>query len=156
MPATLSLAREAFIKGMNRDTVPVERPRLLAVLDAMIAWSVKRPDALQFRVDDNERGVVRFEQTGSHAIFWSAAPRRNDVPVLELLPAAARVLTEQERADVIATLGTHTREALDPAGRMHIGFGALKNAAACAAVLQLMGELLTKTETVTRKTVAAR
>jgi hypothetical protein len=154
MSATLPLARAAFISQMNRDTMPTERPRLLAVLDAMIEWSAARPGRVRFRADTNEKGVVRFESLGSKTVIWSATPRRNDTPVLELLPGASRFLSEEERADAIGTLNALTRETLDPTGRLHIGFGALKNAAACAAVLQLMDALLEKTEATDRAEVA--
>jgi hypothetical protein len=146
MSATLSLARDAFIRCMNRDTDRLERPRLLAVLDTMIAWSVARPKLLKFRADEGEKGVVRFERVGSNQVFWSASPRRQEAPVLELLPGASRVLTPEERASAISTLNSHTRETLEPTGRLQIGFGALKNAAANAAVLELMGALLAKTQ----------
>jgi hypothetical protein len=128
---------------MNRDTAHVERPRLVAVLDAMIAWSAARPD-VQFRVDDNTKGIVRFECVESHAVLWSATPRHSDAPVLELLPGASRVLSDEERATAIATLGAHTSQVQDPTGRLHIGFGALKNENARNAVLNLMGELVAK------------
>jgi hypothetical protein len=144
MPPTLALAREAFIRQMNRDTAQIERPRMVAVLDAMIAWSVARPALVRFRADDNTKGIVRFESVSSHAVIWSATPRPHDAPVLELLPGASRVLTSEERASAIATLGAHTRQTLDPAGRLHIGFSALKNEAAKAAVLELAGDLLDK------------
>jgi hypothetical protein len=154
MSATLPLARAAFINQMNRDTIPTERPRLLAVLDAMIAWSAARPDRVRFRADTNERGIVRFEALGAKAVIWAATPRRNDTPVLDLLPGASRFLSAQERAGAIETLSAHTRETLDPIGRLHIGFGALKNANACTAVLALMDELLEKAENVARQDVA--
>jgi hypothetical protein len=152
MSATLRLAREAFIKGLNRDTAHSERPRMIAVLDAIIAWSVARPTQLRFRADDNDKGVVRFERIGSNAVMWSAAPRRNDSPVLEFLPGASRLITPEERASAIGTLSAFTREPLDPAGRVHIGFGALKNSAACAATLALLGELVEKTGRVNHST----
>jgi hypothetical protein len=145
MSSSLSLAREAFIKSMNRDTDHGERPRLVAVLDAMIAWSLARPKLLKFRVDAGEKGVLRFERVGSDLVFWSASPRRQDAPVLELLPGASRALTAEERASAMSTLNAHTRETLEPTGRLQISFGALKNAAASAAVLELMGALLAKT-----------
>ena len=154
MPPTLALAREAFIKQMHRDTAQVERPRLLAVLDAMIAWSSARPNLVQFRADDNKKGAVRFECVSTHAVIWTATPRNHDVPVLELLPGASRVLTPEQRASAIATLGAHTRQTLDPTGRLHIGFGALKNEAARKAVLELMGELVDKVEGAARQETA--
>jgi hypothetical protein len=143
MPPTVSLAREAFIARMNRDTAHVERPRLVAVLDAILAWSAARPD-VQFRADDNTKGIIRFECVDSHAVLWSATPRHQDTPVLELLPGASRVLSDEERATAIATLGAHTSQIQDPTGRLHIGFSALKNANARTAVMDLMGELVTK------------
>ena len=97
MSASLSLARDAFIKSMNRDTDHGERPRLIAVLDAMIAWSLARPKLLKFRVDAGEKGVLRFERVGSDLVFWSATPRRQDARVLELLPGASRALTPEEK-----------------------------------------------------------
>ena len=84
-------------------------------------------------------------------MIWSATPRRNDAPVLELLPGASRFLSAEERLGAVETLSAHTRESLDPAGRLHIGFGALKNASACKAVLTLMDELLEKTESALRQ-----
>jgi hypothetical protein len=130
---------------MYRDTVDVERPRMLAVLDTMIAWSVARPKLLKFRVEENGKGVVRFERVGSNVVFWSATPKRSDTPVLELLPGASRVLTAEQRTSVVNTINEHSREVLEPTDKLHIGFGALKNKAACAAVLTLMGELLETT-----------
>ena len=153
MSATLPLARSAFIKAMNSDTIHVERPRLLAVLDAMIAWSEAHPQQVRFRADPNEKGIVRFELVGSKAVLWAATPRRQDHPVLELLPGASRFLTDEDRASAVGTLNAHTREDLDPAGRLHISFGALKNANACAAVLALMDELLAKTQSPSQQTV---
>ncbi|HSA56404.1 MAG TPA: hypothetical protein VLE53_11925 [Gemmatimonadaceae bacterium] len=146
MSATLPLARAAFLSAVSRDTIQTERTRLLAVLDAMIAWSDAHPGLVRFRADPNEKGVVRFECADSKAIFWAATPRRHDAPVLELLPGASRFLTDEERASAMSTLNAHTREDLDPAGRLHISFGALKNAAAQAAIFELMDGLLAKTQ----------
>jgi hypothetical protein len=142
MPATLSLARDAFIRVMNRDTDRGERPRLIAVLDAMIAWSAAQPAVLRFRADDNVRGVVRFERVDSGAVFWSASPRVRETPLLELLPGSARLLPDDVRSGAVDTLNANTRATQDMNGRLSIGFGALKNAAARAAVLELMTELL--------------
>ena len=90
---------------------------------------------------------------GSKAVLWAAMPRRQDHPVLELLPGASRFLTDEDRASAMSTLNAHTREELDPEGRLHISFGALKNANACAAVLALMDDLLAKTQTASREAV---
>src|SRR5688500_14367453 len=61
MPPTLSTAREDFIRHMYRDNVLAERPRLLAVLDAVIAWSAAHSELVRFRPDENTKGVIRFE-----------------------------------------------------------------------------------------------
>ena len=61
MPTTLATAREEFIRHMYRDNLVAERPRLLAVLDAVIAWSAAHPDLVRFRPDENTKGVIRFE-----------------------------------------------------------------------------------------------
>jgi len=142
---TLPLARDEFIAAMNRDTVGSERPRFLAVLDAMIAWSVARPTMLRFRAEESHRGVVSFERVGSNVVFWAACPRRNEAPKLDLLPRAARALSTDERATAMNALNAHTRETLTVEDPLRIGFSALKNVAARAAVLELMDDLLVVT-----------
>ena len=154
MSAALSAAREGFIQFMKRDTTLEERTRLLAVLDAMIAWSNASRAHIRFRDDANRKGAVRFEHVASGAVFWAAIPRRQQAPLLQI-PGAARILSEEERATIIGTLGAHTRETLDPRGHLQISFGALKNAAACAAVLELMGELLRKSDAENRSLAQA-
>jgi hypothetical protein len=134
---------------MYRDNVVADRPRLLAVLDAVIAWSNAHPGLVKFRPDDNTKGVIRFEDVGSKTIFWAASPRRANVPLLQLLPGASRFLSEEARADVVTRLNAQTREA-NPNGSMHIGFGALKSPVGRAAVLELMDELLDKLQPANR------
>ena len=97
MPPTLSTAREEFIRHMYRDNVVGERPRLLAVLDAVIAWSAAHSELVRFRPDDNTKGVIRFEDVATSTVFWTATPRRQNVPLLQLLPGASRLLTDEER-----------------------------------------------------------
>ena len=145
MSRTLPLARDEFNTAMSRDTVKPERPRFLAVLDALIAWSLARPTMLKFHVDEGHPGVVSFERVGSKAIFWSASARRSDVPKLELLPRASRALTPEERANATSALNAHSREELAVGDPLRIGFGALKNEAGRTAVLSLMEELLAAT-----------
>ena len=126
---------------MYRDNVVADRPRLLAVLDAVIAWSASHPELVRFRPDDNVKGVIRFEDVASSTIFWAASPRRENSPLLQLLPGSSRSISEDMRTDLVSRLNAHTREA-NPNGNMHIGFGALKNPVGRAAVLGLMDELL--------------
>lgn len=145
MTRTLPTARTEFINAMNRDTVPTEQPRFTAVLDAVIAWSVARPGLLRFRADETHPGVVSFERVDSKVVFWAATPRRRDVPKLDLLPRAARNLTPEKRADAMEALNAHSREPLTPEDPLRIGFGALKNTNARAAVLELMDQLLVVT-----------
>lgn len=150
MPPTLSTAREDFIRHMYRDNVLAERPRLLAVLDAVIAWSAAHSELVRFRPDENTKGVIRFEEVATNTVFWTATPRRSNSPLLQLLPGSSRLLTDEERSAAVTRLNSFTREE-NPAERMHIGFGALKNPAGRAAVLQLMDELLEKVRPAARQ-----
>lgn len=150
MPPTLSTAREDFIRHMYRDNALAERPRLLAVLDAVIAWSAAHSEYVRFRPDENTKGVIRFEEVGTNTVFWTATPRRQNSPLLQLLPGSSRLLTDEERSAAVSRLNSFTREE-NPAERMHIGFGALKNPAGRAAVLQLMDELLEKVQPANRQ-----
>ena len=145
MPPTLATAREAFIREMYRDNTVAERPRLLAVLDAVIAWSSANSGRVRFRPDENTKGVIRFEDISNNAVLIMVSPRRENAPVLQLLPGAGRLLTDAERADIVARLNSYTRE-LNPLSRMHISFGALKNPTGRAAVFALMDELLQKVQ----------
>lgn len=145
MPPTLATAREAFIREMYRDNAAAERPRLLAVLDAVIAWSAANAERVRFRPDENTKGVIRFEDISNNAVLLMVSPRRENAPVLQLLPGAGRLLTDDERSDVVAQLNSHTRE-LNPLGRMHISFGALKNETGRAAVFALLDEVLQKVQ----------
>ena len=147
MPPTLSSAREEFMRQVYRDNVVAERPRLLAVLDAVIAWSAQHAEYIRFRPDESSKGVIRFEDIKTGNVFWVATPRRHNVPLLQLLPGSARVLTEEERSVIVERLNSYTTE-LNPAGRMRISFGALKNHAGRDAVFELMGELLEKVKPV--------
>jgi hypothetical protein len=142
MTRTLSQARDEFVVAMNRDTVGTDRPRLLAVLDALIAWSVARPTQVRFRPEDSTKGVLTFERVGTKLVLWTATPRRADTPRLELLPRGTKVLSEEQRAAVVTALNAHSREVLESDDALRIGFGALKNVAARAAVLAVMDELL--------------
>lgn len=155
MSGTLSSAREEFMRHMYRDNLTAERPRMLAVLDAMIAWSSEHAERVRYRPDGNTSGVIRFEEIGSRSVFWSATPRRGNVPLLQLLPGAGRLLTEAERKDAVDRLNALTRES-NPAGRLQIGFGALKNPEGRAAVLELMQELLEKVDAARAATSARR
>ncbi len=145
MPPTLASAREEFIRHMYRDNVVTERPRMLAVLDAVIAWSAAHPGHVRFSPDGNAKGAIRFEEVATGSAFWVATPRRHNSPLLQILPGSSRFLTAEERSAAVTSLNTHTTE-LNPAGRMHIGFGALKNPARREAVFQLMDELLDKVQ----------
>jgi hypothetical protein len=143
LATTLAAAREEFIRHMYRYNVVAERPRLLAVLDAVIAWSAAHPGLVRFRPDDNTKGVIRFEAVGSNAILWAASPRRDNVPLLQLLPGSLRFISEETKTDAVGRLNEHTREG-NPNGHLHIGFGALKNPVGRDAVFVLMDELLDK------------
>lgn len=145
VPQALSVARQDFITAMKRDTAPTECPRFLAVLDAMIEWSLARPTLVSFRPEDSHKGAVAFGRVGSKALVWTATPRKRDMPRLELMPRSARTLTEDDRAAVVATLNAHARDELTAEEPLRINFGALKNKAARAAVLDCMDKLLVVT-----------
>ena len=141
MSRTLPAARAAFVAAMKRDTTGAELSRLVAVLDALIKWSVSRPQTLSFQ-DGTAAGVLAFECVESKEVCWSARVTRGDAPKLELYPRAARSLSPEKRAKVVETINAHARQGLNADDRLRIGFGALKNANALAAVTTLLGELL--------------
>ena len=142
MSRTLPLAREAFVAAVTQDTPGTDLPRLVAVLDALIAWSVARPEVLEFRADARGKGGVGFSRVGSKAAFWSAQVTRGVGPRLEIHLPSRDALDDAQRAAAMQTLNAHSRAALVEGDRLRIGFGALKNAAAQAAVLALMEQLL--------------
>jgi hypothetical protein len=141
MNRTLPLAREAFVAAITQDTPGTDLPRFVAVLDALIAWSVARPRLLAFRAAAG-KGVVSFSRAGEKGPFWSAQVTRGVGPRLEIHLPSASALDDAQRARVMQTLNAHSRAVLVEGDRLRIGFGALKNAAAQAAVLALMDRLL--------------
>jgi hypothetical protein len=142
MSRTLPVAREAFVAAVAQDTPGTDLPRLVAVLDALIAWSVARPGLLAFRAAERRNDVVSFERVGSKAVFWSAQVTRGTGPRLEIHIPAGHSLSAEDRATVMETLNAHSRQVLVEGDRLRIGFGALKNAPAQAAVLAVMEHLL--------------
>ena len=142
MSRTLPSAREAFVAAMTRDTPGTDLPRYVAVLDALIAWSVARPAALEFRAGEGRKDVIGFSRAGSKEVFWSVQVTRGVGPKLEIHAPSGQPLTAEERARVLQTLNTHSRSVLVEGDRLRIGFGALKNAGAQKAVLALMEQLL--------------
>jgi hypothetical protein len=144
MSRTLATARDAFVAAIKRDTPGTDLPRLVAVLDALVAWSVARPDLLAFRDDEGRSDVVSFLRAGTKVVFWSAQVTRGTGPRLEIHPPTGRTLSVEDRAMVMETLNAHSREVLVEGDRLRISFGALKNDAARTAVLTLMEQLLTE------------
>ncbi len=142
MSRTLPSAREAFVAAITRDTPGTDLPRYVAVLDALIAWSVARPASLEFRASEGRKDVVSFSRVGSKAVFWSAQVTRGVGPKLEIHTPSGQPLSAEERARVLQTLNAHSRAVLVEGDRLRIGFGALKNVAAQNAVLSLMEQLL--------------
>ena len=142
MSRTLPLAREAFVAALTRDTPGTDLPRLVAVLDALIAWSVARPGRLAFRAAAAGKAAVSFARVGEKGAFWSAQVTRGVGPRLEIHLPSADALDDAQRSTVMQTLNAHSRAALLEGDRLRISFGALKNPAAQAAVLALMDQLL--------------
>jgi hypothetical protein len=142
MSRTLPSAREAFVAAVTRDTPGTDLPRYVAVLDALIAWSLARPASLEFRAGEGRKDVLSFARVGSKAVFWSVQVTRGVGPRLELHTPSGQPLSVEERARVLETLNAHSRAVLVEGDRLRIGFGALKNVAAQQAVLALMERLL--------------
>lgn len=142
MSRTLAEAHQMFVAAIKRDTPGTDLPRLVKVLDTLIAWSVARPTQLAYRADEGRGDVIRFELVGSKVVFWSAQVMRGAGPKLEIYPPTGRALSPEERTTVLETLNAHSREVLVEGDRLRIGFGALKNDAARTAVLALMKQLL--------------
>ena len=141
MNQDLPTARHAFTEALARQTSGTDRARYLAVLESLLAWTAKRADRLVLHPAKRE-DTLRFARAGTQDTFWSAQVMRSDAPRLEIHLAAGRPLSAEDRADAMQTLNAHTRELLVEGDRLRIGFGALKNAAALAAVLALMERLL--------------
>lgn len=144
MSTTLPAAREAFITAMNRDTGGSDRPRYMAVLDALIDWSLARPEQLAFRSDESARGVLSFLRVGSNVVFWSVRPMRSDCPQIELLPRATSILSEEHRGEAREAINALSREVLEGDDKLRIGFSAMKNPNSRDAIFKLMNDLLEK------------
>src|SRR5690348_7370243 len=108
-PRTLQVAREGLVAAIARDTPGTDLPRLVKVLDALLAWSVARPGLLTFRTDSTRHDVIAFELVGSETVFWSVVVTRGAGPTLEIYPPNGRSLTPEDRALVMQTLNAHSR-----------------------------------------------
>src|SRR5688500_16383046 len=107
-PAT---QRETFVAAMSRDTRGTELERLAAVLDAILAWSSKRPGLVTTRGAERSSDALNFTREGSKVVVWSIRAPRGGAPTLEIAPATVRTLDEEERARARETLTTHSRAA---------------------------------------------
>ena len=139
MSRTLPAARDAFIAAMKRETTGAELARLVAVLDALIKWSVARPKAISFHGADSAGAVLAFESVETKSILWSARVARGDAPKLEIHVSGGPEMRDRIRE----TLNAHSRAVLVEKDRLRIGFGALKNGAALDAVTALLNEITT-------------
>lgn len=138
----LDSARKTFIDVARRDTPGTDLPRYVAVLDALLKWTSAHMDRLEFRPAAKRPEVIRFERKGTKKAFWSVQPTRGAAPRLEVHLGPIRAATAASHADTLRTLNAHSRDVLEEGDRLRIGFGALKNAAALAAVLALLERLL--------------
>lgn len=141
MACTLPGARQALVAAICRDTPRTESQRLIGVLDALINWSAARPNDLVFRAD-GASDHLSFLRAGSRVVLWSARVTRGRGGRLEICPPTGRCLDAADRATVLQTLNAHARERLVDGDRLRIGFAALKNSEARAAVLAMMEQLL--------------
>ena len=138
---SVATARTAFIEAARRDTPGTDLSRYVAVLDALLAWARAHADQVTLHTAAKRQDVIRFDRAGTKQAFWSVQPTRADAPKLEVhLPAGASRVAAT--ADTLRTLNAHSRDALEQGDRLRIGFGALKNASALAAVLALLDRLL--------------
>ena len=142
MSPSLSLARDGFVAALKREASGAEHARMVAVLDALLAWSLARPTQVAFRVDDRPKAVLTFERVGSKTVVWSARVIRGEGAKLELSSATGRSLSDESRAMVLQTLNAHSRVVLVDGDPLRISFAALKNTEGRAAVLALMERLL--------------
>jgi hypothetical protein len=152
---TLPAARQAFVAAIARDTPGADRPRLVKVLDALIAWSVAHSAVLTFRTDEKRADILSFELVGTATVFWSTHALRGASPTLEIHMPAGRSWSDEDRLAARETLNAHTRTVLGEGDRLRIGFGALKNEAARTAVLALMRQLLTNVDAPATSTATA-
>ena len=141
---TLDSARTAFIDAARRDTPGTDLPRYVAILDALLTWTRAHAERLTYRPPAKRPEVIRFERAGTKKAFWSAQPTRGAAPRLEVHLAPSRA-SSASHADTMRTLNALSRDVLEEGDRLRIGFGALKNAAALAAVLALLDRLLDDT-----------
>ena len=145
MSAALDATRTAFIAAVRHETPGTDLPRYVAVLDALLAWSTARSDRLVFSEAARRPGVIRFARAKSKETFWSVQTVRASAPMLEIHLASSRPSSAIDRAEAMRILNAHSRAVLVEGDRLRIGFGALKNAAALAAVLELLDRLLADT-----------
>ena len=138
----LNAPRALFIEVVRRDTPGTDLPRYVAVLDAFIAWSAARADQVLFDSSGRRPGMIRFERAGTTVPLWTATATRGGAPTLEIHLASSGTSSTEQRAEAMRTLNAHSRVMLATGDRLRIGFGALKNTAALAAVLALLGRLL--------------
>ena len=142
MTPALDATRTAFIAAVRQETPGTDLARYVAVLDALLAWTTARGDRLTFSAAPRRPGVIRFERAKSKETFWSVQPVRAAAPMLEIHLASSRPSSAADKAEAMRTLNAHSRAVLAEGDRLRIGFGALKNAAALAAVLELLDRLL--------------
>lgn len=153
MRRTLPIAHQSFVAAIRRDTPGTDLPRYVAVLDALIAWSTARPTQLAFRAEEARADVISFGRPGAKGPIWSVQVTLGEGPRLELLSPADAPLSAEERATVMATLNAHSSAVLEEGDRLRIGFGALKNAANLAAVLELLEQLVSRPKRQARQLV---
>ena len=142
MLRALSLAHQHFVAAIQRDTPGTDLPRLVAVLDALLAWSAAHPKQLTFRGDSRRNDVISFGRAGTTVSMWSAQVTMGEGPKLELFLPPESVMSRESKESIMATLNAHSRAELLEGDRLRISFGALKNPAGREAVFGLMERLL--------------
>jgi transposase len=140
----LPALRTAFLAAVARDTPGSDLARYTEVLDELLAWAASHADrvAAAPAAATPSQGVISFAPVaGVAGPRWSLRPVRGEGPVVELQPATG-VEQEAQGARIRTLFNSHSRAALGPDARLRIGFGALKNPAARAALLALLEDLV--------------
>lgn len=137
----LAAVRAPFLAAVARDTPGSDLARYTEVLDELLAWCAAHPDRVEVSAEPSASGVVAFAPVArASGPRWSIRPVRGDAPMVEIIPTTGPQ-QEAQRERVRALFNAHSRAVLGPDARLRIGFGALKNPAARAALIALLDEL---------------
>ena len=142
MTPDVSVARDRFAAAMKRDISGAEQGRVVAVLDALLAWSIARPETVVLRAATGVNPSLCFERVGSRTFVWSARVQQGLGASLEVAASAGRALSPDDRAMVLESLNANSRTTPNEGDPLRISFSALKNPRCLEAILALIDRLL--------------